>query len=183
MKIPNPLPVLKTRRLTLRAPQPLDVEARLAMGRDPEIYRMFGADVAHLPAFSRTEAERWVAQIEAEPCAWVIAHNDRAIGEILLHNPVDSDARASLAIGILDKSALGQGFGTEAVRAVCGFAFNTLRLHRLTVRVLSFNERAIHAYEKVGFRREGLERESAHIGDAWHDDVLMGLLAREFALN
>ncbi|MGL4325582.1 MAG: GNAT family N-acetyltransferase [Beijerinckiaceae bacterium] len=183
MKIPNPLPILTTPRLILRAPQPQDSEARFAMGRDPDIYRLLGADVAHLKPFTRESASSWAAQIAAHPAAWVIARNDRAIGEIALDNAVDSDMRASIALAILDKDSLGQGYGTEALHAVCGFAFTALKLHRLSVRVLAFNDRAIRAYEKVGFRKEGLERESAHIGDAWHDDVLMGLLAREFALN
>lgn len=182
MKIPNPLPVLTTQRLILRAPLPNDGDSRLAMGRDPEIYRLLGADVASLPPFTRDLAETWVAQIAAHPAAWVIARDGRAIGEIALDNAVDSDMRASIAIAILDAGSVGHGFGPEALRAVCGFAFATLKLHRLSVRVLAFNARAIRAYERVGFRKEGLERESAHVGDAWHDDVLMGLLAREFAL-
>ncbi|MGL4812198.1 MAG: GNAT family N-acetyltransferase [Beijerinckiaceae bacterium] len=182
MKVPNPLPILRTPRLSLRAPQPADVEARLEMGRDPEIYRLLGADISRLAPFGRDAAESWVARIAAHPAAWVIARDDRAIGEVALDNAVDSDMRASIAVAILDKTALGHGYGTEAVRAVCGFAFERLNLHRISVRVLAFNTRAIRAYEKVGFKQEGRERESAHVGDAWHDDVLMGLLAREFAL-
>lgn len=149
------------------------------MGRDPDIYRMFGADVSSLAPFTQAQAEAWVARIDEHPAAWIIARDDDAIGEIRIENPVDADARASLAIGILDRRHLGQGYGVEAIRAVAAFAFDALGLHRLSVRVLAFNERAIRAYEKVGFRREGIERESAHIGGEWRDDVLMGLLSRE----
>jgi RimJ/RimL family protein N-acetyltransferase len=52
-----------------------------------------------------------------------------------------------------------------------------LGLHRLSVRVLAFNGRAIRAYQKCGFRIEGRERESAWIDGTWHDDLIMGLLA------
>lgn len=181
VKLPNPLPILPTPRLVLRPAAARDVEARFAMGRDPDIYRMLGADIANLPPFTRERAEAWVAGIEAHPGAWVIALEDQAIGEIRIDNPVDADARASLAIGILDRRHLGEGYGCEAIRAVARFSFDTLELHRLSVRVLAFNERAIRAYEKVGFRREGVERESARVGRQWHDDVLMGLLARDLA--
>lgn len=179
MRLPNPLPVFRAGRLNLRPPQPRDVAARIAMGRDPQIYRMFGADVASLAPFTQIQAEAWVARIDEHPAAWVIALDDDAIGEIRIDNPVDADARASLAIGILDRNHLGKGYGVEAIRSVAAFAFDALGLHRLSVRVLAFNHRAIRAYEKVGFRREGLERESAHVGGEWHDDVLMGLLSRE----
>lgn len=180
MRLPNPLPELKTERLLMRRPVEADVADRLALGRDPEIYRMFGADVRHLAPFTRENAIAWHDSIAEHPAAWVIAAEGRAIGEIMINNPVDADRRAGLAIGILDPARLGQGLGTEAVSAVVQFCFETLGLHRLSIRVLAFNERAIRSYEKVGFVQEGRERESARIGDGYADDVLMGLLARDF---
>ncbi|MET0607056.1 MAG: GNAT family protein [Beijerinckiaceae bacterium] len=179
MRVPDPLPMLRTRRLTLRRPAPRDVAARFRMGRDPEIYRMFGADVASLAPFTMENAEAWIARIDEHPCAWVIAVEEDAIGEVRIDSPVDADARASLAIGILDRNRIDAGYGAEAIRAAAAFAFDTLQLHRLSVRVLAFNARAIRAYEKVGFRREGVERQSARVGGEWHDDVMMGLLADE----
>ena len=53
-------------------------------------------------------------------------------------------------------------------------------LHRISLRVLEYNARAIAAYRKVGFVEEGLLRESCKVGDEWHNDVMMGLLAQEF---
>jgi RimJ/RimL family protein N-acetyltransferase len=116
--------------------------------------------------------------VQAHPCAWIIEH-EHLIGDIRLDNINDQDRRASLAIGIADPAALGQGLGTEAIGLVAAHAFGPMVLHRLTVRVLAFNERAIRAYQKCGFRVEGRERESACIDGAWHDDVIMGLLASE----
>jgi RimJ/RimL family protein N-acetyltransferase len=180
MLLPNPLPELRTARLLLRAPRPSDIDDRFAMGRDPGIYRMLGAEVAGLPPYTRENAIAWHDSIASLAAAWVIDANGRAIGEILINNPVDSDRRASLAIGILDPAKLGQGLGAEAISAVAGLCFGTLNLHRLSIRVLAYNERAIRSYEKVGFVREGTERESARVGDGFVDDVLMGLLKREF---
>ena len=40
----------------------------------------------------------------------------------------------------------------------------------LSVRVVAYNSRAIHAYEKCGFRVEGREREAAFVDGQWHDD-------------
>ena len=55
-----------------------------------------------------------------------------------------------------------------------------LRMHRIGIRVLAYNQRAIHAYKKCGFVIEGRERETAFVDGAWHDDVMMGLLDHEF---
>jgi RimJ/RimL family protein N-acetyltransferase len=180
MILPNPLPVLRTAHLTLRQPIASDIADRFTMGRDTEIYRLLGADTRTLPALTEEQAKAWVETIASHPAAFVIEHQGRAIGETLLDNFVEADRRASLIIGILDPTALGKGLGTEAIRAMAEFAFDTLGLHKLSTRVLAFNTRAIRAYERIGFVREGLERESALIGGTWHDDVIVGLLKRDF---
>jgi aminoglycoside 6'-N-acetyltransferase len=52
--------------------------------------------------------------------------------------------------------------------------------HRLTIDPAADNERAIHAYEKVGFRRVGVMREYwRDAGGVWRDGLLLDLLARE----
>ena len=44
------------------------------------------------------------------------------------------------------------------------------------------NERAVHVYEKLGFRRVGVMRRYERGADgAWHDGLLTELLAEEFA--
>jgi RimJ/RimL family protein N-acetyltransferase len=171
-------PVLKGRRVTLRPPIDTDVEVRLALGRDPDIHRMYGGSRSNLRLLTSEGAKTWFAWVQAHPCAWII---DRAglIGDIRLDNINGQDCRASLAIGIADPAAIGQGLGTEAIGLVAAHAFGPMALHRLTVRVLAFNERAIRAYQKCGFRVEGRERESACIDGDWHDDIIMGLLASE----
>jgi RimJ/RimL family protein N-acetyltransferase len=180
MILPSPLPQLRTARLLLRQPIATDIADRHALGRDPEIYRNLGADVSRLPPLTEEQARAWVENIASHPAAWVIEHQGRAIGEILLDNFVEADGRAGLIIGILDATALGRGLGTEAIKAIAEFSFDVLKLHKLSMRVLAFNTRAIRAYERVGFVREGLERESALIGGVWHDDVIVGLLKRDF---
>ncbi|SFC50117.1 GNAT family N-acetyltransferase [Tropicimonas isoalkanivorans] len=54
-------------------------------------------------------------------------------------------------------------------------------LHRVDLRVLSFNTRAIACYRACGFVHEGTEREAAFIDGEWHDDWIMGILSHEHA--
>jgi RimJ/RimL family protein N-acetyltransferase len=63
------------------------------------------------------------------------------------------------------------------------YAFRALGLHRVSVRVLAHNARAIRAYQKCGFVAEGREREAAFIDGAWYDDLIMGVLDRDFAAS
>ena len=46
--------------------------------------------------------------------------------------------------------------------------------------MFSFNPRAIRAYEKAGFRREGVRRDAVRNGDGYGDDILMAILEPEW---
>ena len=59
-------------------------------------------------------------------------------------------------------------------------AFNQLDLHRVFLFVLDFNPRAIRAYEKVGFKKEGVFREHGYRNGEYCDDHVMGILESEW---
>jgi RimJ/RimL family protein N-acetyltransferase len=174
------LPVLHGVRVILRPPRPEDFAARFRLGADAEIHRMYGGSLADLRPLTEEGARRWLERLLDHDYGWVI-EADTLIGEIRLHGVDLRDRRANLAVGIEDRARLGIGLGTEAIGLVLNYAFTVLELHRLSVRVVAYNKRAIRAYEKCGFVIEGTEREAAFVDGAWHDDILMGLLDREFA--
>jgi aminoglycoside 6'-N-acetyltransferase len=52
--------------------------------------------------------------------------------------------------------------------------------HRFTVDPAAANARAVHVYEKLGFRPVGVLREYERVaGGSWRDALLMELLASE----
>jgi len=172
-------PTLTGDRVTLRDATSLDVQARFALGNTPEIQAMFGADPNAVRDITSEAAEAWVQSHMDDPHAWVIEAGGALLGGVRLHRINYSDKRAQIAIGIIDPNALGKGYGTQAMRLLAAHAFDTLGLHRLGCRVLDFNERAVAAYEKVGFVVEGRAREAALIAGTWHDDLFLGLLDRD----
>lgn len=174
------LPTLIGQRVRLRAPVAQDWAGRFALGNTPEIHRAFGGAPGQFRALSEDAARSWVESQMNERYGWIIEHQDRLIGSVRLHSLNTLDRRAMLAIGILDPDSLGKGYGVDAMRLVAGHAFGPLGLHRLSLRVLDFNTRAIAAYKKVGFVEEGRERQTAFIDDVWYDDLIMGLLSTEF---
>jgi RimJ/RimL family protein N-acetyltransferase len=175
------VPLLTGSRVVLRPPVEADVSARQALGLDPEIHRMFGGSRTRLAPYTQEMARAWLSMMREGPHAWAIDVGARLIGEIRLEQLEPLDKRATLAVGLLDPAALGKGYGTEAIKLVLAHAFGALGLHRIGLRVLAYNERAIRCYLKCGFVIEGRERESALVDGAWHDDVMMGLLATDLA--
>lgn len=75
----------------------------------------------------------------------------------------------------------GHGIGPDAIRLVAQYLFKVRGHHRLIIDPAVANERAIRAYEKVGFQRVGVMRNYERGADGrWHDGLLMDLLREEF---
>lgn len=87
---------------------------------------------------------------------------------------------ATFFIGIGDNDFVGKGIGIEAIKLLLDFGFNELNLHRIQLNVISYNTRAIKAYEKAGFIKEGVYRELVHREGLRYDLYLYGLLREEW---
>ncbi len=77
----------------------------------------------------------------------------------------------------------GQGFATEAVGALLRFCFEDLNLHRLTAYTDVRNASSRRLLERLGFRLEGISKESWFEHGAWWDDCQYAILRREYAKN
>jgi RimJ/RimL family protein N-acetyltransferase len=92
----------------------------------------------------------------------------------------DEEQSASYRIGIANPEYWGRGYGTEVARLMLRYAFETLGLHRVHLKVAAYNVRARRCYEKSGFRVEGVLRQSFQVDGEWQDDVLMAILREEW---
>lgn len=185
LRIPESTPTIQLERVLLRSFCDADVEGRRQLGRDPEIQRGFGANPSYdeWQPMDHAAAQAWhERQLGYEgPFVWAVGLDGRLIGTCRLRSSgLDlADERARYSIGILDRDLLSRGLGAEVTYGVLDYAFKTVGFHRIDLRVLASNKRAIACYRKCGFVIEGRERESAKIGDHREDDLLMGVLASE----
>ena len=173
-------PTLMDGNISLRRPCEADVALRIAAGNHAEIQRMYALPPDTVKPVTQTHAESWVAFHTKNRFSWFLDVDGMLSGVIFLHSYSRNDRHATLAMGLLRADDLGQGYGTRALRLFLGHAFGPLDLHRLSLRVLAYNTRAIAVYKNAGFVEEGRERQSAWVDCAWHDDVMMGLLAPEW---
>jgi aminoglycoside 6'-N-acetyltransferase len=87
-------------------------------------------------------------------------------------------AGIDIAVG---SSWQGRGIGPDAIRTLARHLFEERGHHRLTIDPAVANDRAIRAYERVGFRPVGVMRAYERGPDGqWHDGLLMDLLRDEF---
>jgi ribosomal-protein-serine acetyltransferase len=73
----------------------------------------------------------------------------------------------------------GRGIMTAAVSAYLDYAFDVLRLTRVTLRAGVENVASRAVAERLGFTHEGTEREAERIGDRVHDLAVYAMLATD----
>jgi len=114
----------------------------------------------------------------------VLAIEDKADGAfvgLVYLNDIDWFVRnAEFGILIGERSRQGRGLAKDALALVANYAFGTLNLNRLYLRVVAHNKRALRLYRSFGFVEEGIQRQHAFLRGRYYDVVLMGLLRREF---
>lgn len=101
------------------------------------------------------------------------------IGSVnLTHITHGAFCRASLGYK-LDKDMVGNGYATEAVRRLLEIAASDLKLHRIEAHVLPENSSSIRLLERLHFRYEGIEYQSALVNHKWSDLSRYSLLLSE----
>lgn len=82
--------------------------------------------------------------------------------------------------GIMIGERRGRGFGTEATRLMLEWGFTVLALYNIELRVWAWNQQAIRAYTRAGFRETGRRRGGAVSMGRRFDTVYMDAIAPEF---
>ena len=74
----------------------------------------------------------------------------------------------------------GKGYGKEAAIVLLDYYFNQLRYHKANIYIYKCNDASIAFHKKLGFREEGISRESAFFDGKYQDIVYMGMTCSEF---
>lgn len=120
--------------------------------------------------------EEWIQRRTSDPSGafFVVAQSDGAqpIGFVQLVNIDPIHQHADLGICLLPEHQ-GGGRALEALRLLEGYASSTLALHKIVLRVLVSNTRAIAFYEKCGYRQVGILRAHHFQAGEFHNVLLM----------
>ncbi len=171
-------------RVRLRAIERTDIPTFVRWINDPEVRRFL---LLYEP-MSQAKEEQWFEEhLQAKDFVFGIeVHTDEGwvlIGNVGLTSIDWKNRSTTFGIMLGEKEYWGQGYGTDATRAMLRFAFGELNLHRVTLDVYDFNPRAMRCYEKVGFRHEGTKREALFRDGRFHDVHIMAILQHEFLAN
>ena len=164
--------MLRGERVTLR-PITLDDAPRLAeIAAEPEI--------AHWWLGLTEDDLRDKAGPEEEASVFVIEDEGEVVGLIETFEEKEPDYRHASIDIFVTAARRGQGLGADAIRTLARHLFEDRGHHRIIIDPAATNERAIRAYERVGFKRVGIMRRYERgVGGDWHDGLLLDLLRDE----
>ena len=169
-------------RITLREVREEDISGMRAWRVNPESIRCRGGTSLMPESWEETEniLRRYLSG-DAGGANWVIAEKEslRYLGQVSLIMLDQLNRRAELTI-VLAPEEMGKGYATEAIRLVLGFAFRSLNLNRVWLKVAENNARAIKCYLGCGFREEGRLRQELFLDGRYVDALVMGFLREEY---
>ncbi len=177
-----PTPTLQTERLRLRPFTGADADALWALHSNAHVLRYWDSPPWSQPA----RAERFIAACEqlAEEGTGARLAIDRESDAVFLGwcsfsrwNPDHRSAALGFCFG---EAAWGQGYATEAARAVLQWAFDTLDLNRVQAETDTRNTASARVLEKLGFVREGTLRQDCVVNGDVSDSWVYGLLWPEW---
>jgi aminoglycoside 6'-N-acetyltransferase len=169
------LPVLQVERVTLRPIEDADLDALVAIIQSPGVREWWweADDPERLRTGFREDAEAdsaFAIDVDGELVGWLGFDEETDPG--YKHAGIDIS---------LDPGVQGRGFGPDAIRTVITWLADERGHHRFSIDPSARNERAIRAFEDVGFKRVGVMRryERDAEGPGFHDGLLMDLLIEE----
>lgn len=90
--------------------------------------------------------------------AIILKEQSLHIGNIKLH-VFPHHRRGEISLFIGNKCCWGKGFATESINLISSFAFNVIKLHKVTAGCYSNNVGSAKAFEKAFFQREAVLRD------------------------
>lgn len=179
-----PLPLV-TPRLVLRSFRPGDEEDTFAYRSVPEVVRFIPGDPKTREQVTDLVAERATAGRidEKSPFLTLAVELDgRVIGDVLVHfDGLDGPDGTQAEIGwVFAPDVAGQGYATEAARALVDLAFGELGVRRVWAKLEPANVRSARVCERLGMRREALFVQGSWFKERWTDLAIYALLADEW---
>lgn len=163
-------------RVSLRPARDTDVAAMVRWGNESEFaWYQWGRNAGR---WTEDSAREWLTRFPApEARLFIIEYEGRPIGQTNYRHLQPKAKSCEIGIGIGEPALWSKGLGREALGILIRHLQDDLGMHRITLHVLGFNDRAIAAYKSSGFEVEGIERDGVMTDRGYYaDDIAMALI-------
>ncbi len=165
---------LTGQKVTLRAPEPGDLDALYLWENDPELWP-YGSARAPL---SRHQLWQYIDSYDgdifsARQLRLMIIENSssKTVGTIDLSDFDPRDAHANVGI-FVNAAHRNKGYALEALKLLIDFSAKTIGLHQLAALIASDNIPSIKLFKSAGFKSCGCLRSWVKIGRKYSDVLL-----------
>ncbi|MCY9591340.1 GNAT family N-acetyltransferase [Paenibacillus chitinolyticus] len=177
---PVPVRFLEGEKVYLRPIDTGDTETYFQQLFQPQTRKLTGTQ----KHFTRNQIERYIEGKAQDTSSILLlialTETDEVIGDIALQDIDSYNRSAGIRISIDSSRNQGKGCGTEALNLMLDYGFGIVNLHRIELNVFAYNERALHVYEKIGFKKEGVQKDALYYNHKYHDSILMAILEHEY---
>ncbi len=108
------------------------------------------------------------------------AETGDVIGHISLGRIDRVNETARVGKVFVSPAARGKGYASQMIQQILFLAFKDLKLNRVSLGVFDFNRGAFRIYEKAGFQKEGLLRQTNKVAGEYWNLIEMGILRSEW---
>ncbi len=179
-------PTLTTGRLIIKPHNLADAEAMNRWANDQELCYCSDDQPGSSVPETIEETRRYLERVTTRPgnniIRWGIhrAEDEMLIGFCMIAYIDRHNRRCKIGLTIGEKTAWGKGYGREVLEAMISHCFKTLDMNRIGAEIYAFNERSIRLFERAGFSREGIIRQSVMKNGRYEDEYVYGLLRDEW---
>ena len=148
---------LKDDAISLRTPEPEDLELMYAMENDTTLWSVGNTTLPYSRYTLRQYLEQSKQDLYAERQARFVigVENGEVAGMIDLADFDPLNSRAEVCIGLLGKYR-GKGIAARALNLICDYAFKKLHINQLYAFIPEWNEESLGLFEKNGFKKSAL---------------------------
>ncbi len=173
--------IIKGERITLRPLNKDDWKIFLPWFSDRAIMRYFGQWLWKISGPKLCRHFQDIIEHKEPEVFFSILLDGRVIGGVGAEL-FNFDFTGDFWVMIGDQQQWGKGYATEATKLFLDYFFGTLKYHRLELTVTVGYEKALHIYKKMGFRQEGIKRESDwnRIMKKFEDEYLYSYLSSDW---
>lgn len=111
-----------------------------------------------------------------------IVFRNKIVGATGYHGMDRASRSAEIGYWIAEEY-MGRGLVTRCLERLLEYGFEELELNRIVIKCATENLRSQAIPERLGFTREGVERDGDWLHTRFVDQIVYSLLAREWAGN
>jgi RimJ/RimL family protein N-acetyltransferase len=175
---------VRTERLLLRPLTLADADALLAYRSRPDVCRYVPFEPMTPEVITERLASHWANtdltdEGQALTLGVEVAASGQLVGDVVLFWRSREHGGGELGY-CMHPDFGGQGYATEAARALLGLGFDELGLHRVIARIDERNEPSARLARRLGMRQEARLVENELFKGEWSNELDFAMLADEW---